>query len=94
MILATIGQIITQAQAEFESKRVAPSRAAEEAAPAEAPARRGRAGRAPFRKRAGLRRIRRVRREISGCAQPSTLNSSTDFIWLKLLLLTWANSAK
>ena len=36
MILATIGQTITQAQAEFESKRS--RRAAEEAAAAEAPA--------------------------------------------------------
>ena len=36
MILATIGQVITQAQAEFESKRS--RRAAEEAAAAEAPA--------------------------------------------------------
>jgi len=36
MIMATVGQVITQAQGEFESKRV--RKAPEEAAPVEAPA--------------------------------------------------------
>jgi hypothetical protein len=36
MIMATVGQVITQAQAEFESKRV--RKAPEETAPAEAAA--------------------------------------------------------
>ena len=95
MILATIAQVITRAQAEFESEASAPQ--AEEEAEAAPTGRQPSAAAAPTE--AAPRRLpAQIEREPSAnrIFVLRTLNTELIqlFLWLKLLLPTLANSAR